>query len=320
MRSRSIQPNRRSRRKTSLAALTALALVAACQNAESPTLGAPSDEVRGNATRCEQAFQSVDVPGATLVFASGINDDGYVTGRWDDRDGVSHGYLRDPDGTIHTIQVPGSIFTSATGISAAGVIAGIYMDREGRNHGFTLTRGTFKTIDYPGAVDTRIRDITSNGVLTGNYGNLGAGVEHGFIKDATGLHSVDYPGSLGTDVWAGDGVGRFVGDWADGDGGVHGYLLENGSFSAFDVPGVNGGTVARGINRAGVIVGIFENPRTFQIHGFIKIGGHYQVVDFPGGTDTNLIHINNYGVITGIYTDANDVVHGLIMRSCVGST
>ena len=67
--------------------------------------------------------------------------------------------------------------------------------------------------------------------------------------------------------------------------------------SILNVPGV-----ATGINNAGVIVGFGGG------HGFIRdTAGNVTTVDFPGQTNTQLLAINNHGVITGQWGNLADV-------------
>jgi hypothetical protein len=154
--------------------------------------------------------------------------------------------------------------------------------------------------------------------VLGNHGTVAEGDEHGFIRDAAGFHGVDYPGSQTTDVHTGDGAGTFVGDWLGDDGKVHGFLLTDGSFTAFDVPGPFWATSPRGITRDGIIVGTVGNARTFLDRGFIKQGNHYRLIDYPAAVSTDFVRINNHGVIVGFYTDADGGSHGLILRTCLG--
>src|SRR6476619_813377 len=79
-------------------------------------------------------FSTINVPGARLTWAYGINDSGQIVGRFDDNIG-GHGFLY-AGGTFSTINVPGSVFTVATGINNAGQIVGWFYDRDVNPHGF----------------------------------------------------------------------------------------------------------------------------------------------------------------------------------------
>ena len=80
-------------------------------------------------------FTTIDVPGATLTNAIGINAHGQIVGLFRDAGGVFHSFLLDK-GTFTTIDVPGATFTIAIGINARGQIVGEFVDAGGAVHGF----------------------------------------------------------------------------------------------------------------------------------------------------------------------------------------
>src|SRR5260370_20998621 len=71
----------------------------------------------------------------------------------------------------------------------------------------------------------------------------------------TTFTAIDFPGAVSTRAFGINDKGRVVGRYQDSGGNVHGFLLKNGAFTAIDVPGATGFTVARGINNSGDIVG-----------------------------------------------------------------
>jgi hypothetical protein len=77
-------------------------------------------------------FQTIDVPGAGVTSAFGINAAGQIVGEYD-----GHGFL-DVSGSFTTIDVPGASSTGAHGINGAGQIVGVYTDSGGA-HGFLAT-------------------------------------------------------------------------------------------------------------------------------------------------------------------------------------
>jgi probable HAF family extracellular repeat protein len=98
-------------------------------------------------------------------------------------------------------------------------------------------------------------------------------------------------------------AGQIVGN-TDDSTGSHGFLYSGGTFTNFDVPGANTagiGTIARGINDAGQIVGLYED-NSVRFHGFIRNGDTYTTLDDPlaGPTgDTEAYGINHSGQIVG---------------------
>jgi probable HAF family extracellular repeat protein len=85
------------------------------------------------------SITTIDGPGATNTFATGINNRGAVTGSFYDSNGTAHGYVW-VAGTMTTFDPPGSTGTFAYGINNIGTIAGYYWDSSGGIHGFVRTR------------------------------------------------------------------------------------------------------------------------------------------------------------------------------------
>src|SRR5437773_1746503 len=82
-------------------------------------------------------FSTIDVPGATLTAAIGINDRGQIVGNYV-TSGTMHGFLLD-QGTFTTIDVPGASVTGAYEINARGQMVGFYVSG-GKTHGFLMER------------------------------------------------------------------------------------------------------------------------------------------------------------------------------------
>ena len=79
-------------------------------------------------------FTTIDVPGASLTQAFGINPRGDIVGSYA-AGGATHGFLLDKKGTFTTIDVPGASFTEALGVNPRGDIVGRY-SAGGAFHGF----------------------------------------------------------------------------------------------------------------------------------------------------------------------------------------
>ena len=82
-------------------------------------------------------FTTIDVPGATVTLAQGINEPGQIVGVYidDPVNFVWHSYLV-TGATFTKIDVPGSTGTGAFGINLAGQIVGKYFTADGLTHGF----------------------------------------------------------------------------------------------------------------------------------------------------------------------------------------
>jgi uncharacterized membrane protein len=267
----------------------------------------------------DRRFIKIDFPGANETIASGINARGDISGRYDDANGVVHGFLL-RKGVFTTIDVPGASFTSARAINARGDIAGRMQDAAGVDHGFLLHDGQFTQIDVPGALSTIGRGINNAGDVTGNYIDS-SGTEVGFVLQGDKFRSflVD---PCSSDVWSAMDNGRvLVGDnCANSDGALYGFLRDRqGKFHTITFP--SGGsfpcTGPRWINEREEIVGLYAVANNADecygaevLHGFLLRHGKYIAFDVPGALSSNPLAMNDDGVIVGAYTDKNGVTHG----------
>jgi uncharacterized membrane protein len=263
-------------------------------------------------------FVKIDFPDAAATIASGINARGDIVGRYDDINGVVHGFLL-RKGIFSSIDFPGASFTSARAINARGDIAGRIHDANGIDHAFLLRDGQFTQIDYPGADRTVGRGINNAGDITGNHFD-GTDIERGFIVRDGVFQNISFGGA--NDVWMAQDNGQvMVGDAAVGPGGaLHGYIRDKqGKFHLIDFPGLSVPcTGPRWINQRGDIVGwfayvnaiddcFFANP---PHHGFLLQQGKYTAIDVPGSVFTEALATNDDGEIVGDYTDQNGNTHG----------
>jgi probable HAF family extracellular repeat protein len=266
-------------------------------------------------------FVRIDFPDAAATFASGINARGDIVGRYDDANGVVHGFLL-RKGIFSSIDFPNASFTSARAINARGDIAGRIHDANGNDHAFLLRDGQFTQIDYPEADATVGRGINNAGDVTGNYSSSHV-FEAGFILRDGVFYNVRVPHSVSTDVWMAEDNGRvMVGDAVMSfDGALHGFVRSKpGDFQLIDFP--TGlpipCTGPRWINERGDIVGLFVYAYTFDdcfadnplLHGFLLRQGKYVAIDFPGSTSTNALAINDDGEIVGYHVDKKGNTHG----------
>jgi probable HAF family extracellular repeat protein len=264
-------------------------------------------------------FIKIDFPNASETIASGINARGDVVGRYDDFNGVVHGFLL-RNGTFTTIDVPGASFTSARAINARGDIAGRMQDAGGIDHAFLLHDGQFTQIDFPGAVSTIGRGINNAGDVTGNYIDS-SGTEIGFVFQDGKFRSV-LADPCSSDVWSAMDNGRvLLGDnCAGSDQALYGFLQDKkGKFRTISFP--SGGsfpcTGPRWINERGEIAGLYAVANNSDecygaevIHGFLLRHGRYIAFDVPRAVSSNPLALNDDGVIVGAYTDRNGVTHG----------
>lgn len=135
-------------------------------------------------------FTTFDAPGgpASGSIAARINNLGLVEGDYSNADGVEHGLIRNPDGSLVVYDAPdagqsaGQGTYGFSGINDAGTAAGYYVDANNIPHGYVrLSDGTLTEFDPPGSIWTVVWDINADGAVTGTYMDQFANF-HGFLR------------------------------------------------------------------------------------------------------------------------------------------
>jgi hypothetical protein len=174
----------------------------------------------GFVRRPDGHFTTFEAPGADTTAGSyngtspsSINDLGVITGSFSDASGLSHGFLRTPDGRFTTFDVPGAgeNGTFPIGINLEGAVVGYALDSNDLFHAFLRTSyGKIYTFVGPGSCDT--------GTSTGCYGSA---------MTAINIWGISVGGFM-------DNSGNFV------VRGLIRYL--DGALQTFEVPGAGTGT------------------------------------------------------------------------------
>ena len=300
-------------------------------------------------------FASVDVPGAIATLATGINALGAIVGIYYDTAGNEHGFLL-KDHSFHTLDVPGTLVgvsgtlqTEANGINAAGDIVGDYFAPPGApgapacaadspafspqcRRGFLYRKGQFSDVLVPGKKGSVPNAISPDGTiygcdhdddyLTSMVGFGRARFDTYITLDAGGGELTNPTESVLASMNNGatpDGsiiVGLYV-DPPDVNGQSHGYIVHDGTFQPYDVPGSTL-TQIWGINPAADFVGLYDDSNGNE-HGFLQRWGAATpiTIDVPSGppfnaTLTDAFAINPAGAIVGLYIDAAGTFHGYI--------
>jgi uncharacterized membrane protein len=279
-------------------------------------------------------FTTIDVPGAFLTEARGINRQGQIVGFYGSPEGTgAQGFLLDQGG-FTTINFPGAVDTLLADITGSGKkILGVYTavvaDRfplprgvfawmwpplrrlpltSSFSRGFLLARGVFTPIDVPGARDTVPADIGRHGQIAGWYGDTSF-FRHGFLLAAGTFTIFDVPGAAYTMAMGLNGRGQIVGWYGDGTT-WHGFLrAPDGTFTTIDVPGAVD-TFLNSINERGQIVGSYQIVRG-GAHGFLLDQGVFTTIDVPGAANTFAWKINGHRIVGG-YMDTNGLTHGFL--------
>ena len=230
----------------------------------------------------QQATISFDAPGAGTGAGSGtfptcINRTGWIGGYFEN--GLSHGFLRAPDGTFTVIDVPGASYTVVNAINSKGDVVGYSIPPQCcRYHGFLRTSdGRFHKIQDPSHLNAQSvvpTDINDSGQVAG------------WIENHLGQESFGF-------LWT----------------------AQSGMVT-FAAPGKTGGTSAWAINADGVIVGSFDTLEKPYTHGFVRdTAGNITVIDAGQGAGTDASGINASGQITGWFVDNNEQYIGYLRET-----
>ena len=250
-------------------------------------------------------------PSGADIIPSAINNSGQIAGRYNDAQGVWHGFRRDPGGAIITIDPPGSTGVSAATISNTGWMAGTYFtdsattgDYPRQTHGFRFSPDgkSVMTIDVPGSnSSTTALVVNASGQVAGTF--LDGNGLHGFLMSADGksFTTIDaLPGNPNTQLStlndAGVTAGYAYGASAERTAWVR---TAAGTITGFQYPGSNF-TSALGINAAGQVVGFYQlgssAPRAFLRSAD---GATFTTIETAGALRSYAFAINAGGAAVG---------------------
>lgn len=261
------------------------------------------------------SYSPIEYPGATVTTATGVNARGDVVGSYV-LGGMQHGFLL-RDGAFTTIDVPGAAGTDARGINPAGDIVGGYWrpgEPPANIHGYLLRAdGTLEYIDYPDQINTIPQRILPDGTILGCY--------HGtdMMMSMFGMWMRDSnTGAIQQEASMNNGAtpdlrivaGLFTDMSEPAPRASWGYVIEDGVFTRFRVPGSNL-TAVWDVGPSGALVGVYRNSA--GTHGFLLEEGEYTTLDYPGATLTRAFGINATGDVVGNYV-AGGVTRGYLAR------
>ena len=250
------------------------------------------------------SYSSIDHPDAIATTLSGINARRDIVGSYVDKDRVSHGFVL-RDGAFTTIDVPGAAGTDARGINPAGDIVGGYWlpgEPAANIHGYLLRRdGTLEYIDYPGQTNTIPQRLLPDGTILGCYHGSDTMMSmFGMWMRGPDVAAIEQDGSMNNGATPDLSViaGLFTDMMEPAPRAPWGYVIENGVFTRFRVPGSNL-TAVWDVAPNGALVGVYRvGTRT---RGFLLENGQYTSIDYPDATVTRAFGINAGGDIVGAY-------------------
>jgi probable HAF family extracellular repeat protein len=128
-----------------------------------------------------------------------------------------------------------------------------------------------------------------------------------FSTQGRGSVTIDVPGAFATEPHGINNAGTIVGVYLDENLQQRGFLLDNGTFTAFDAPFPDAtDTIGWGINKTGQVVGYYLGSDAVP-HGFLRQpDGSFTAIDAPGAPcGTYALGIDNNGTIVGLFDDCS---------------
>ena len=137
-----------------------------------------------------------------------------------------------------------------------------------------------------------------------------------FSAEGGRFASFDFPspGVTDTEATAITPSGAIVGRYFTPDGHEHGFVLNEGKFTAVDVPAapLTDAAWITGIDPEGDIVG-FYNSKDGKQHGFVLTTGKFVSIDIPGATATEANGLDPQGDMVGRYVTPDSHTHGYFL-------
>ena len=155
----------------------------------------------------------------------------------------------------------------------------------------------YRTVDYPAATWSSLGDYNASTAV--GYFTLGNSDGFPFYFKGTTNYQLPLPvGGYSGNINGISSTGVMVGTYFDGKGsGHHGFIWDGKTFTTLDYPS-SSSTDVGGINKAGVVVGDYEDTGDVE-HGFMYSKGTYTSIDVPGARDTAAAGINSNGDVVG---------------------
>lgn len=295
-------------------------------------------------------FLNVDGPNAGTNAAAGTNlnglsNRGLGVGFDIDNNGGFHNFFGDAFGTTTLLDINGSTTAMALGINSHRDVVGT----DGNGNAFYMHNEDLETFIPGGGTAATAFGINDSRNIVGQY-TIDGKMPGFFVTNHNGDGLVRIDAPYGADTVNAQGVsqrGEVVGFYVGTDGQDHGFMADvwqakNGQITGTKIadpviPAVAGEPGAKfvfsqvlSVNNAGIAVGYYGDSTTSQ-HGFLYDlnAGKYTFLDDPaeafnnGVEVTQITGINEWGEISGFYSDANGVFHGFfawpVGQSCQAS-
>jgi hypothetical protein len=229
---------------------------------------------------------------------------------------MANGFPAQAAYTYASVDYPGATLTQLFGSNDQGKFVGVAMVGS-TQIAFVYdarTRAFTPLPNAPGALTTSATAINNAGVIAGSAAN--GNNEQGIILDKGAFAFFANPGWALTQARGISANSRLVTGYStDNAGNYIGFIydVEHNTFTNFLPSGL---TIAEGINGRGDVVG---NVTTSDSYGFVRHrDGTFVLFGVAGGQMVRGRGINDSGLITGFFTDANGIQTGFVARLASG--
>ncbi|MGI8435709.1 MAG: hypothetical protein ACR2NX_02230 [Chthoniobacterales bacterium] len=267
-----------------------------------------------------EVIASFDYPGeGNSTSAQGINDQGDITGSYDDTNGVTRGFVRYSNGAFsEPIVEPNDAagFTFPRDINNSVTLGGTYADANDFLHGFLLSGTTYIEVDFPGSDSTTIGGLNDAGDVVGDFTVPGAFFEKAFAEIGGTATPLEIPRAKAGTGYGINNRGEIVGNYTEiGTGRGRGFFrAADGTVTAPIEPRGSIFAFISCINESGVIVGRYTSADGVR-HGLVMKLPHSSLTfDYPGAIFTSVSGINNQGYVTGRFQNDDGIFHSYLGR------
>jgi len=271
------------------------------------SLAAPLASSAATSQDCaDYNFITLDVYGSTNAVADGINDDGLVSGYYEDSSSVYHGFVW-RDGVLTKVDHPGAGYTKLYSLNNRDVVIGLYGNSSGtKEHTVTYSAQSRTWTELPDIAGYPYNEgygINDEGVAVGNaFTSSGSSVAWIWDPTARSYSFFTVPGAAEytTSPSGLNDKGQVAGYFADASGAYHGFLKEYGTYTTIDVPGASY-TFLDGLNNSGIIQGQIYDAAGAAEGVVATSGGVFTIVNYPDAANTAVVSINDHGDVSGSY-------------------
>jgi probable HAF family extracellular repeat protein len=257
-------------------------------------------------------YTIINVPSANnFTRANGINDSGLIVGDFLGKDNFYHGFTLNKGKYTQFDVDKGVDSTSIFAVNNNGDFVGA-AGSGGPNQGFVDIGGTVTEFYGADTDNTFVLGINDSDQSVGQYYDSSSN-SHGFFRDTDGtITEIVPPGAVQTACLGITDAGVITGWYINSAGQDYGFTETNGVFTTSDF------AENAQMNKSGAFVSYYVGPNAagtgVQDYGLL-VTPHtmksLSTVTVPNAQSTNIIDVNNSGVMVGWYTNAKGVTHGL---------